>query len=95
MLPRQEIPEGTPEENIFYVTFGVKYREETHPAGMHPDGWAVILADDEEKARVAAHVLFISWAFMYDDLDRANGNFHPELYPDGVLAIFDVRSKIK
>ena len=50
-----------------YVTFGVQYRHEEHPLGMHPDGYAVIEAPDEETARKIAIAIFgTAWAFMYD-----------------------------
>ena len=80
----------TPKEKIFYITFGVKYRNELHPQGMHPDGYAVIIAKDEYTARRCAHRLFTwhGWAFIYDYLDIERGVFDPGLHPTGVLAVY-------
>lgn len=78
-----------PEEQIFYVTFGVQYRQEAHPQGMHPDGWAVIVALTEMEARLKANELWgRAWAFMYDDLDRATGRFNKKYHPRGILAVY-------
>lgn len=87
---------GVPDEKVFYVTFGVRYRQEAHPQGMSPDGWAVIIADDDEAARLAAHELYPdSWAFLYDHLDRRSGRFNPAYYPAGILAVHDKRASEK
>ena len=80
-----------PIEQTFVVTFGVKWRREHHPQGMHPDGYAVIGAPNEMKARELAHEVFgaENWAFMYDHLDRQHpGRFHERSYPKGVLAVY-------
>jgi hypothetical protein len=85
------LPKNTPEEKIFYITFGVKYRHQEHPAGMKADGYAIIVADDEMAARRKAHEVFGQeyWSFIYDDLDRQYPErFDPESYPLGVLAVY-------
>lgn len=79
----------TPKEQVFYVTFGVQYRTEDHPTGMHPDGYAVILSNTMDAARDFAHELWgEAWAFMYDHLDIETGRFTEELYPLGPIAIY-------
>lgn len=85
---------GIPEEQIFYVTFGVRYRREAHPQGMHPDGWAVIVALTEFEARLKANELWDrAWAFMYDDLDRRTGRFNEKYHPRGILAVYRADSQ--
>lgn len=85
----RKVIEETPKENVFYVTFGVKYRTEEHPTGMHPDGYAVIIAKDEDSARAFAWELWgAHWAFIYDYLDRETGRFKEELHPEGPIAIY-------
>lgn len=89
---REDVPEDVPYRDVYYVTFGVQYRTEKHPQGMHPDGYVLIIAGDIEDAREAAHELFgEKWAFLYDYLDEKSGRFKPSLHPDGALAVFDVR----
>ena len=84
-----EIPPGTPKETIFYVTFGFMYAEVKHPLGMHPDGYAVIIAPDMDAARALAFARFgKKWAFVYDHLDIERGRFNPEHHPAGVLAVY-------
>jgi hypothetical protein len=54
----------------FYVTFGVKYREEQHPIwpNAHPDGYLTVIAKDESMARrFTAALLATNWAFIYDE----------------------------
>lgn len=80
-----------PEEQIFYVTFGQRYRHQQHPAGMKADGYAIIVAKDEMAARQKANEVFGQeyWAFMYDHLDRQSPErFHEENYSLGVLAVY-------
>ncbi|UOK18418.1 hypothetical protein SEA_BRUHMOMENT_102 [Arthrobacter phage BruhMoment] len=76
----------------YYVTFGVKYRHETHPywAGAHPDGWLEVVAPDEEQARALVRSYIGNvYAFMYP-ADRFKRGWHPlgrlaTLTEDGVL----------
>ena len=54
----------------FYVTFGDRYRRESHPVcgWVHPDGYLVIEATDHDTARQAAfNVTGGKFAFMYQD----------------------------
>lgn len=85
------IPPEVPKEKIFYVTFGVQYRQRQHPQGMHPDGYAIIVADDAHEARMKAWEVFgEQWAFMYDHLDLDRDHFNPgsEVHPRGILAVY-------
>ena len=87
------IPPEVPEEKIFYLTFGVQYRQQQHPQGMSPDGYVIIVATTEQDARMKAWELFGErWAFMYDHLDIRSGRFDPDsgLHPRGVLAVYYV-----
>lgn len=66
----------------FYVTFGVQYtldpeRGETHPLGMHKDGFAVIEAPDFATAQRMANAVFEQkYAFIYDwDNFMGDGTF--------------------
>ena len=75
----------------YYVTFGQKYRHETHPrfAKAHPDGYVMIEADDFESARqLAFENLGPYWANIYDEDD-----FTKDLYPKGVLAHLTTKNK--
>jgi len=72
----------------FRVTFGVKYRHETHPhwAGAHPDGWLEVLARDEAEARIILHrYVGNAYAFMYEE-----ARFEPKWHPLGRLATITV-----
>jgi hypothetical protein len=54
----------------FYVTFGVRYREEPHPIWpkAHPDGYLTVIAKNEEMARrFTAALLANQWAFIYTE----------------------------
>jgi len=60
----------------FYVTFGVKYREEPHPTWdkAHPDGYLTIIAKDIAMARrFTAALLATNYSFIYteDDFNTA------------------------
>lgn len=68
----------------FFVTFGVQYAREPHPAmgEAHPDGWVVIEAADMGRARlIAARVLDRAWSMIYTAEDH-----DPSYYPRGELA---------
>lgn len=86
------IPKDVPEEQIFVITFPIKFRHIPHPNGMSPDGYAIIVAADEMAARRKADEIFgwENWSMIYDHLDRE----HPERfdptkhYPRGVLAVY-------
>ena len=79
-----------------YITFGQKYRNETHPVDdrAHPDGWFEYQAHPGADASDAArrHLLGDDgfgrkvplFAFDYDDQPD------PDMYPRGCLARFDV-----
>lgn len=83
------IPKGVPVGQIFYITFGVKFYHQDHPEGMSPAGYVIIVAPDEDAARVQATVRFgTDWAFIYDWLDVERDRFHPDSYPKGVLAVY-------
>lgn len=60
----------------FYATFGQKYRTERHPAytWIHPDGWAVIEASDDQAARKIADATFgTEYAFIYSEEEWMKG----------------------
>jgi len=67
----------------FFVTFGQRYRQETHPVfpPAHPDGWLrVVGAADITQAREAAFkTLGSQWSNIYAD------ELHPETFPLGEL----------
>ncbi len=55
---------------LYYVTFGVQYRQEEHPTmpGVDPDGYFTIEAPNATIARRIANALFDQhWAFMYHE----------------------------
>ena len=69
----------------FYVTFGQQYRYNQHPAAGHPDGWFLIIAEDETDARSAAFKLMgDKWAFMYPESE-----FNKDYFPMGLLRTID------
>lgn len=52
---------------LYYFTFGQKYRQESHPAGGHPDGWFTVNAKDSQEAREKmVATAGIMWAAQYD-----------------------------
>ena len=54
----------------FYLTVGQKYKIEPHPQGLHPDGYAVINADNYDEARQKAFNNFgTTWANIYEEDD--------------------------
>lgn len=65
----------------FYVTFGVQYNHEPHPAIDHPrvaDGYVVIEAPDYDTARRLTFALFGQrFSMLYDALDRPAERFVP------------------
>ena len=76
----------------YYLTFGQKYRRENHPniEVAHPDGYGLILAQDETEARIKAAQIcgvssegFAFYAFIYEE-----ANFEFDLYPLGQLFEF-------
>ena len=81
---------------VGYVTFGQRYRHETHPVDdrAHPDGWFEYQADTCADASDAARRNLLGddgfgrklplFAFDYDDQPD------PDMYPRGCLARFDV-----
>lgn len=80
-------------ENVFYVTFGVQYRDSPHPtqSWANPDGFAVIISQDSDLARDVADTVFgkDNWAFIYDHLDVEQGRFNPDKYPEGCLGLLN------
>lgn len=75
----------------YYVTFGHKYRYETHPqlSDAHPDGYVVIEAADFESARqLAFENLGPFWSNIYDE-----NEFEKDLYPQGAIAYFSSSEK--
>jgi hypothetical protein len=83
------IPASTPREHVFYVTFGVQYRTHPHPLGMHPDGYVIIVADNEEDARTEAWSLFgTTWSMIYDHYDLDAQRFKVTTHPQGCLGVF-------
>ncbi len=65
---------------IFYITFGQKYRDEEHPLGGHPDGFAVVHAETYGIARdLTFAAIGIKWSGIYEEKPN------PEWYPMGEL----------
>lgn len=70
----------------YYVTFGVKYREEQHPVVLdgvrpHPDGWVLIRCGNQTAANRIAHALFgprFSLVYSEETFTRSH-------YPQGEL----------
>lgn len=67
----------------FYITFGQKYRRETHPSGydISPDGVVQVVAPNYETARdIAVKSFGQEWSFIYPER-------HAEMdyYPLGVI----------
>lgn len=74
----------------FYVTFGYKYKSEPHPNyhRANPDGYVVINAESEEKARQQAFKVFGNyWSFIYSEEKM---QFH--FFPKGCLDTFTAES---
>lgn len=71
----------------FSVTFGQKYHNEPHPVyPLHPDGWLVIEAPSESIAREFLGTrIGDQWSFIYEGSEPES----PELYPRGVLAVWE------
>lgn len=66
----------------FYLTVGQKYRYETHPQGIHPDGWMTIVAPDLDEARACAYdYCGESFCSVYPE-----SSFSWHLYPLGEMA---------
>ena len=70
----------------YRVTFGNKYRHETHPTypGAHPDGWVAIHAGSEESARETVVALLAGfWSCLHAPGDPG----YPDVldYPRGPL----------
>ena len=64
----------------FYVTFGTMYRHERHPywRAASPDGWLLVLAPDEEAARLLLRrTISNRYAFIYTK-DRFKRDYHPD-----------------
>lgn len=79
----------------FIITFGQKYRRETHPtfAKAHPDGWVVVVADDDMQARLEViHRIGREWAFLYSsaEFEALTRPVAPlrQLYPRGELDLW-------
>lgn len=65
----------------FYLTVGQKYRQEPHPIGLHPDGWARVLAPSYADAvRIAKDHCGTRWAWIYEE-----DEFTPHLFPRGEM----------
>lgn len=73
----------------FGVTFGVQYKYQPHPALEHAnvaDGYVVIEAPDEEKAREISNILFNDeWSMIYSDSDPRSPK-NSEYFPLGEIA---------
>lgn len=80
--------DGDDEPREYRVTFGQRYRRETHPTfpAAHPDGWVTILAYDDAGARAVAFSMFEqAWSFMYGPSDRPQ-TYWDDTFPGGELA---------
>jgi hypothetical protein len=79
----------TPQLQKFYLTFGVQYSHLPHPTwpGAHPDGWVLIEAVNEDRARGLAYLYFKqNWSMLTPE-----NHFPAELnkrqyYPLGEIA---------
>lgn len=77
----------------YYVTFGVQYgtgpNKVRHPLGMTGNGYAVIEAEDYERALDAASEIFgEKFAFLYDEKPDQ------PYVPDGELARYRYELKL-
>ena len=85
----------TPQLAKFYLTFGVQYSHAEHPTwpGAHPNGWVLIEAVNEDRARGLAYLYFKEyWSMLYPE-----NHFPVELnkrqyYPLGEIARIRVGS---
>lgn len=69
----------------FYLTVGNKYRLEPHILGLHPDGWARIIAEDYDQAfKCAMKLCNNHWSSLYKDTE-----FKSEYFPRGEIRVFD------
>lgn len=67
----------------FYITFGQKYRRETHPSGydISPDGVIQVVAPNYETARdIAVKSFGQEWSFIYPERYT-----EMDYYPLGVI----------
>ena len=67
----------------FYITFGQKYRRETHPSGydISPDGVVQVVAPNYETARdIAVKSFGDQWSFIYPE-----SHAEMDYYPLGVI----------
>ena len=76
-----------------YVTFGQKYRNETHPVDdrAHPDGWFEFRADTWVDASDAARRHMLTGEGFGRNVPLFARPDH-SMYPRGCLARFDVGS---
>jgi hypothetical protein len=86
----------------YRFTFGMKYRDEPHPAGSwpHPDGWLTVYAENGDQARQLAGAVIghvdndprapFAYAFDYSpeqwSQPTRRGGNWDEMYPLGCLA---------
>jgi len=78
----------------YRVTFGQKYRGETHPSfpEAHPDGWLTIVAEDRGQARAAAAAkLGREWCDMYGPESWPHVSHY---FPLGELGRIDAASAV-
>ena len=79
-----------------YITFGQRYREETHPVDerAHPDGWFEFRGDTYYGALLAARDYFMAgdWRGNTMPLYACDYDEEPDqsVYGRGCLARFDV-----
>jgi hypothetical protein len=69
----------------FYVSFGQKYRHETHPRipEIHPDGWLTIVAKNYTSARAHAFATMgPAWCMLYDAAEFEKMKHH---FPRGEI----------
>lgn len=81
------MPEEKPMQE-FYVSFGQKYRHETHPRlpFVHPDGYLTIEAKNYTSARAHAFTLMgPAWCMLYDAEEFKGISHH---FPRGELKRF-------
>jgi hypothetical protein len=73
----------------FFLTVGQKYRRETHPSGLHPDGWVEIEARTQDEAHeIAVKTFGERWSSLYPE-----EKFLSYLYPIGCVRRIENKNK--
>lgn len=91
--PTEGVGTPTPQLQKFYLTFGVQYSHTPHPTwpGAHPDGWVLIEAANEDRARGLAYLYFkANWSMLYPEAHFPVELNKQKYYPFGEIAALAV-----